>query len=94
MSRLCRHAYEILLIQLGTGKQNRAFFVKQLLTTHGFGIVWMCQGVGFEQGFLWIFQDRMIASYKQDWRACIEESEKYYWYSSFKSVFQTEKSMF
>mgnify|MGYP006283498633 FL=1 len=91
MSRLCKQAYEMLLVQQDLGKQNWAYFVKKMLTMHGFGIVWMCQGVGYEQGFLSEFKDRLIDAYKQDWHAHMEESEKYEWFLSLKSIFQVEK---
>ena len=90
MSRLCKQAYEMLLNQLDSGKQNWAYFVKKMLTTHGFGIVWMCQGVGYEQGFISEFRDRLVDSHKQNWHAQMEESEKYDWFLSFKSIFQTK----
>eukprot|EP00745_Piridium_sociabile_P004303 TRINITY_DN1254_c0_g1_i4.p1 TRINITY_DN1254_c0_g1~~TRINITY_DN1254_c0_g1_i4.p1 ORF type:complete len:981 (+),score=112.61 TRINITY_DN1254_c0_g1_i4:2532-5474(+) len=91
VTRLCRQAYEMMLNQLESGKQNWAYTVKNVLTTHGFGIVWMCQGVGYQQAFMLEFKDRLIASYKQDWHAHLEESNKYSWFFSFKNVFQTER---
>eukprot|EP00745_Piridium_sociabile_P022555 TRINITY_DN35214_c0_g2_i3.p1 TRINITY_DN35214_c0_g2~~TRINITY_DN35214_c0_g2_i3.p1 ORF type:complete len:133 (+),score=1.66 TRINITY_DN35214_c0_g2_i3:126-524(+) len=66
MSRLRRQTYEMLLIQQETGKQNWAYFAKKILTTNGFGIVWLCQGVGYQQTFISEFKDRLIATYKQD----------------------------
>ena len=51
----------------------------------------MSQGVGYEHGFITEFKDRLIASYKQDWHAQLEGSDKYDWFLSFKNVFQAEK---
>ena len=81
----------MLLLQLESGKENWAYSVKRMLTTHGFGIVWMCQGVGHEHGFISEFKNRLIDSYKQEWHATMEESDKYNWFFSFKNIFQTEK---
>jgi hypothetical protein len=91
MSRLCKQAYEMLLIQEERGKENWAYFVKKTLTVHGFGIVWLCQGVGYEKGFILEFKDRLLSSYKQNWHSDMENIEKYNWFYSFKSIFETEK---
>eukprot|EP00745_Piridium_sociabile_P044188 TRINITY_DN9210_c0_g1_i1.p1 TRINITY_DN9210_c0_g1~~TRINITY_DN9210_c0_g1_i1.p1 ORF type:complete len:408 (+),score=9.52 TRINITY_DN9210_c0_g1_i1:2081-3304(+) len=90
-SRLCKQAYEMLLNEQEKGKENWAYLVKQLLTIHGFGIVWMCQGVGCEYGFVSEFKDRLISSYKQDWHSEMENNEKYNWFYRFNSVFEKEK---
>lgn len=81
----------MMLVQEEAGKQNWAYFVKKALIENGFGIVWLCQGVGYENGFISELKDRLIASYKQNWHAQMECKEKYTWFFSFKSIFQTEK---
>jgi hypothetical protein len=90
-SRLCRQAYEMLLIQLEAGNNNWASSVKKTLTENGFGIVWMCQGVGYEEGFISEFKDRLISCYKQNWHSEIVYNDKYSWYYAFKDVFEPEK---
>ena len=50
LSRFFRQAYEMMIQQRERyDKKNWACFVKKLLAEQGFGIVWMCQGVGFEK---------------------------------------------
>ena len=89
--RICRQAYNMLLNLLELGKENWAYSIQNILNTHGFGIVWMCQGVGDTKNFLSEFKDRLISSYKQGWHAKLVGSEKYEWFLSFKSIFETEK---
>ena len=62
--RICRQAYEMFLSQHEAGRQNRTPSVKNLLAKNGFGIVWFCQGVGFEARFIAEFKDRLF-SYRQ-----------------------------
>ena len=64
---------------------------KDILTENGFGIVWHCQGVGYQSWFADGFKDRLLACYKQNRHSKIENSDKYRWFYSFKSCFQAEK---
>ena len=91
MTRICRQAYEMLLLQHETGKQNWVTNVKTVLVGHGFGIVWLCQSVGYETHFVAEFKDRLICCYKQNWHSEMESDEKYRWFYSFKCIFQAEK---
>ena len=52
MSRIYRQAYEMLRLQHEAGKQNWASKVKNILTENNFAIVWLSQGVGFENNFV------------------------------------------
>jgi hypothetical protein len=90
MSRICRQAYEMLRLQHEAGKQNWASKVKNILTENGFAIVWLCQGVGFENHFVAEFKDRLICCYKQNWHSVIENNDKYSWYYSFKCTSEAE----
>ena len=63
-TRICRQAFEILLLQHEAGKQNWVSSVQNLLMENGFGIVWLCQGVGSETQFMAEFNDRVISCYK------------------------------
>ena len=60
MTRICRHAYEMLLLQHEAGKQNWVTNDKTVLAENGFGIVWLCQSVGYETHFIDEFKDRLI----------------------------------
>ena len=60
MTRICRHAYEMLLLQHEAGKQNWVTNDKTVLVENGFGIVWLCQSVGYETHFIDEFKDRLI----------------------------------
>ena len=57
----------------------------------GFGIVWLCQGVGSEKQFVAEFKDRLISCYKQNWHSDIESDDRYRWLYSFKCTFEAEK---
>ena len=91
LSRLCAQAYEMLRRQQERGRDNWATKVKQVLMENGFGIVWMCQGVGHDLEFIREFRDRLIDSYKQNWHFEVENNDKYSWFFSFKSIFHVEK---
>ena len=89
--RLCRQAYDMLYNQDEIGNTNWVSSVKRILSVNGFGIVWLSQGVGDDKAFLLALKDRLIACFKQNWHSKIEESDKYSWFFSFKSVFQPER---
>jgi len=90
-SRICRQAYDMLLTQHEHGKYNWVSGVKRILTENGFGIVWLCQGVGYEQRFIHELKDRLICCFMQNWHSDIESKDKYTWYYSFKSQFEPER---
>ncbi|WP_419602185.1 hypothetical protein, partial [Thiolapillus sp.] len=90
-TRICRLAYEMLLLQHEAGKQNWVSIVKNVLMENGFGIVWLCQGVGSETQFVAEFKDRLISCYKQNWHSDIESDDRYRWFYSFKCTFEAEK---
>ena len=66
VTRICRQASEMLLLQHEAGKQNWVTNVKAVLVENGFGIVWLCQSVGYETHFVAEFQDRLVCCYKQN----------------------------
>ena len=69
------------LLQHDAGRQHRATNVKNILATtkkkEGFGLVLLCQGVGFEAHFIAEFKDRLMSCYKQNWHSQIESDHKY-----------------
>ena len=87
LSRLCRQTYGRLLIQHNQGRINWVSKVQQILNENGFGIVWQCQGVGYEDRFIAEFKDRIMSCYKQNWHSNIEGNEKYKWFYTFKDSF-------
>ena len=50
----------MLLIQHKASKQNWVTNVKAVLLENGFGIVWLCQSVGYETHFITEFKDRLV----------------------------------
>ena len=76
-TKICRQAYEMLLLQHEAGKQNWVSSVKNVLKENGFGIVWLCQGVGSVTQFVAEFKNRLISCYKQNWHSDIESDDRY-----------------
>ena len=70
----------MLLLQHEAGKQNWVSSVKNVLMENGFGIIWLCQGVGSETQFVAEFKDRLISCYKQNWHSDIESDDKCRWF--------------
>ena len=91
MTRICRQAYEMLLLQHETGKQNWVTNVKTVWVENGFGIVWLCQSIGCETHFIHEYKDKLICCYKQNWHSEMENDNKYRWFYSFKCAFEAEK---
>ena len=91
MIRICRQAYEMLLLQYEAGKKNWVKNVTSVLVENGSGIVWLCQSVDYETHFIAEFKDRLICCYKQNWHSEMESDAKYRWFYSFKCAFEAEK---
>ena len=81
----------MLLLQHETGHYNWASKVQSILTENGFGIVWLCQGVGYASAFVAEFKTRLTACYMQDWHYEMQNNDRYKWFFSFKSVYQSER---
>ena len=90
MTRICRQAYEMLLLLHEAGKQNWVKKVKAALVGHGFVIVWLCQSVGYETHFTAEFKDRIICCYKQKWHSEMKSDGQYRWFYSFICAFEAE----
>ena len=91
-ARLCRQAYDMMVTQMGLGKENWAYQAKKILSEHGFEIVWLSQLTGNDQQFILEFKDRLICSFKKNpWHSDMESKERNSWFVSFRSVFQAEK---
>ena len=81
----------MLLLQHEAGKQNWVTNVKAVSVENGFGIVWLCQSVGYETHSIAEFKYRLICCYKQNWHSEMESENKYRWFYSFKCAFEAEK---
>ena len=81
----------MLLLQHEAGKQNWVTNDKTVFVENGFGIVWLCQSVGYETHFIAEFKDRLICCYKQNWHSEMESDNKHRWFYSFKCAFEAEK---
>jgi len=84
----------MMVIQMELGKKNWAYQVKQFLSEHGFGIVWLSQEIGSEHGFISELKDRLICSFKQNWHSDMESKDKYCWFFFRLSVLFKLKSVF
>ena len=87
LSRLSRQTYEMLLAKHNQGKVHCVSKIPRILTENGFGIVWLCKGLGYEMQFVAKFKERLISCYKQNWHSEIESNGKYKWFHSFKKSF-------
>ena len=75
--RICRQVHEMILLQHEAGKQIWLTNVKAVLVGNGFGIVWLCQSVGYETHFIAEFKDRLTCCYKQYRHSEMESDDKY-----------------
>ena len=89
-SRICKQAYESLLLLCEEGKENWVTQIKRLLEVNGFGIVWLSKGVGCEKTFLKEFKLRLIDCFHQNWHEKISSSENFKTFYSFKSLITPE----
>ena len=94
LSRLSTQTYEMLLAEHNQGKVHCVSKIPRILTENGFGIVWLCKGLGYEMQFVAKFKDRLISCYKQNWHSEIESNGKYKWFHSFKKSFVAENYLF
>ena len=86
-SRLPNQAYRMLVNLDENGKQCWATEVRELLCKTGFYFVWLQQGIGDVISFWYIFKQRLLDMFTQEWTADIRDKEKYEMYRSFKVMF-------
>jgi len=89
--RLPKKAYKMLLHLLNNDKKTWAYHVRTLLGVNGFQDVWAQQNIGDLGAFLCLFRRRLIDRFQQDWSYSIRTSDRFEFYSSFKTLFVTEK---
>ena len=90
-NRLPGKVYKMLLYLQEQGRHTWALSIKQMLFTNGFGYVWEQQNVGDFRLFLRTFKERLSDQYKQAWSSDIQTKERYEFYCSFKTIFQSER---
>ena len=73
------------------GKQCCTMEVQKLLCKTGFYFVWLQQGVGDVKSFLYVFKQRLLDMFTQEWTSDIRDKERYKMYRSFKVMFGAEK---
>ena len=73
--RICKQAYETLLLLSEHGSDNWVTQIKQLLQINGFGIVWLSKGVGCEKMFIKEIKLRLIDCFRQNWNEKMSNSE-------------------
>lgn len=89
--RLPKKAYKMLLHLQNLGKKTWVHHVGLLLCENGFQEVWNQQSVGDLSAFLCLFRTRLIDKFQQDWSESVSTSERFEFYSSFKTSIVTEK---
>ena len=89
-SRNPRAVYDMLLNLDEAGRITWVTFIKLLLRRYGFGVVWLEQGVGYEEEFLCIFEQRLKDCCMQEWQSDVLKNSKLCTYSLFKTHFCLE----
>lgn len=82
-SRLPRKAY-LMLYRLDERKKNNwVSKIRMFLFLHGFGFVWLNQGVGDRNAFISVLRERMIDCRWQNWESHMRESDRFDSYCGF-----------
>jgi len=89
-TKIVNNAYMALLNLDASGRTNWVTDIRQILFSNGYGYAWLFQSVGCEKIFLHNLRQTLIDSFKAGWHGKITISEKYQFYSSFKSVIGKE----
>ena len=74
--RLPNQAYRMLVNLDENGKQCWASEVRELLCKTGFYFVWLQQSVGDVKSFLYVFKQRLLDMFTQEWIADIRDKKK------------------
>ena len=89
--RLPKQAYLMLKNSNTACRQNWVHSVKDLLHNLGFGYVWINGGVVNTNCFLKQVKQRLKDWFMQEWNSLNRTSERYKWYSIFKTSFGLEE---
>ena len=93
-SRLPRVCYNMLYSHCEAGRHNWATEVKNVLFTCGFGIVWICQGLGDNGSFMVDFKTRLKDCAYQDWHNNVVSNNRLQLYSACKGLLEPEKYLY
>ena len=85
-SRIPKKAYNMLRDLDVKGKMNWVSRIRLKLFEYGFGFVWLCQGVGDVNHFIYAFRQRLIDCRWQEWSAHIQESDRFFMYGLFNPI--------
>jgi hypothetical protein len=88
--RLPYQAYRMLLTVDASGGQCWVSLLKNILCKTGFMYVWFFQGVGDENCFLALFQQRLTDMYIQEWSEAMKNSERHQQYLKMKESFNRD----
>ena len=91
VTRLPNATYTVLYNLDENGKTNWVTHLKWLLFKYGFGLVFICQGVGDTKCFIDEFKDRLKSCFQQEWSSDINNMSKLKTYCTFKSMLEPEK---
>ena len=89
--RLPKQAYLMLLNSCIPGRLSWAKSVEDCLCKLGYAYIWHNQGVPNERSFLRNLKLRLQDCYCQEWHSKIGNSDRFIFYSSFKSSFECER---
>ena len=78
----------LILMKTGNSVGQRRY---ETLCKTGFYFVWSQQGVGDVKSFLYVFKQRLLDMFTQEWTSDIRDKERYEMYRSFKVMFGVEK---
>lgn len=82
--------YQRLFQLCNNGKETWAYHIKELLFKYGFGHVWVCQGVGNPELFVYEFKQRVADITIQEWNAMLTGTSKLSSYCTYKSLLEPE----
>ena len=88
--RLPYQAYKMLERLDNNGKRCWASEIRIVLYKYGFGYVWLNQGAQSVNGFIKCFKQRLMDCSWQNWESHVSNSDRFSFYSTFKSTFGQE----
>ena len=89
--RLPKIAYNMLFHLDTIGKITWASRIRTILSSHGFGYIWLYQSVGNITIFLNDFRKVAIDMFYQGWQSNLENSSRYDLYKTFKTLLEPER---
>ena len=90
-NRYPKIVYKLLFDLDSNGRRTWASDIRALLYRYGFGVVWISQGLGDIDSFLFEFKQRLKDCATQDWQSDISSTNELYSYCTYKSLLVSEK---